>query len=60
MVANQPVVPSSLIPVESTNCNTVSIGADLQGRERLDQIAWLVFFSYEGGRRRIIALVKEG
>ncbi|NQV06652.1 putative Ig domain-containing protein [bacterium] len=60
LVANQPAVPSTVIPVEFSNCNAVSIGADLQGRERLDQIAWLVFLAYEHGEPRIIGLVKEG
>jgi len=53
-------VPSTVVPVEFTNLNAVSIGADLQGPDRLDQTAWMVFFSFEGGHPRIIAFAKEG
>jgi len=55
-----PVVPSTLIPVEFTNFHCVSIGADVHGPDRLEQAAWLVMFTYEEGRARIIGLVREG
>ena len=48
------------MPGEFTNLHMMSIGADLSGRERLDQNAWMVFFTYEGGRPRTMALAKEG
>jgi PKD repeat protein len=60
LVANQPAVPSTVIPVEFTNLNAISIGADLQGPARLDQTAWLVHYSFERGHPRIIGLTKEG
>ncbi len=53
-------VPSTVIPVEFTNYHAVSIGADLQGRDRLDQGAWLVFFDYIAGHPTIVGLCKEG
>jgi hypothetical protein len=53
-------VPSTVIPVEFTNFHAISIGADLQGRERLDQSAWLVFFDYVAGEPTVIALCREG
>ncbi|HSG78512.1 MAG TPA: putative Ig domain-containing protein, partial [Acidimicrobiia bacterium] len=53
-------VPSTVVPVEFTNFHAISIGADLQGRDRLEQTAWLVFFDYVGGEPTIIGLCREG
>ena len=53
-------VPSTVVPVEFANFHHIAIGADVHGPERLDQPAWLVVFSYESGRPKIIGLVKEG
>ncbi|MCB2223481.1 MAG: putative Ig domain-containing protein [Actinobacteria bacterium] len=53
-------MPSTVVPVEYTNLHAVSIGADLTGRARLDQVAWMLHFSYEDGRPRVIAITKEG
>jgi len=55
-----PVVPSTVIPVEFTNFHSISIGADVHGYQRLEQAAWLVMFTYEDSRPRIIGLVREG
>jgi len=55
-----PAVPSTTLPVEYTNLHAISIATDLTGRERLDQNAWLVFFTYENNTPCIAALVKEG
>jgi hypothetical protein len=60
LAVNRPAVPSTVVPVEFTNLNAISIGADLQGPERLDQTAWLVFFAFEHGHPKAIALTKEG
>jgi hypothetical protein len=60
LAVDQPTVPSTIIPVEYTNLHSISIGADLHGRDRLDQNAWMAFFSYEDGRPCVIALHKEG
>jgi len=60
LIANQPAVPSTTIPVEFTNLNAISIGADLHGPARLEQTAWLVHYTFEQGHPRIIALTKEG
>ncbi|MEE8497657.1 MAG: putative Ig domain-containing protein, partial [Acidimicrobiia bacterium] len=60
LLRDQRAVPSTMVPVEFTNFHTVSIGADVSGRERLDLPAWLVVFAYEDDRARIIGLVKEG
>jgi hypothetical protein len=60
LLRDQRAVPSTIIPVEFTNFHTISIGADVSGRERLDLPAWLVVFSYEDGGAQIIGLVKEG
>jgi hypothetical protein len=60
LVANQAAVPSTTIPVEFTNFNTISIGADLHGQARLDQTAWLVHYTFEHGHPHIIALTKQG
>jgi hypothetical protein len=49
-----------VIPIEFTNFHCVSIGADVHGHERLEQAAWLVMFTYEDGRPKIIGLVREG
>lgn len=58
--ADRPAVPSTVIPVEFTNLHFISIGAGLIGPERLNQTAWLVHFSYEEGKPRIIGLCREG
>jgi hypothetical protein len=55
-----PTVPSTVIPVEFTNYHYISVGADVHGPERLDLPAWSVIYTYEGGRPRIAALLKEG
>ena len=60
LLHDQRTIPSTMIPVEFTNFHTVSIGADVTGRERLDLPAWLVVFRYEDDRAHIIGLVKEG
>jgi hypothetical protein len=60
LAANQPAVPSTTIPVEFTNLNAISIGADLHGPARLDQTAWLIHYTFEHGHPRIIALTKQG
>jgi hypothetical protein len=60
LVHDEPTVPSTVVPVEFTNFHSISIGADVHGPERLDQSAWLVVFAQEGGRPRIVGLVKEG
>jgi hypothetical protein len=60
LVADRPAVPSTVIPVEFTNFHFISIGADLAGPERLDQVAWLVLFAYEDGKPRVIGLCREG
>jgi hypothetical protein len=60
LIHDSPTVPSTVIPVEFTNLHSISVGADVHGAERLDQHAWLVVFTHEGGRARIIGLVKEG
>jgi hypothetical protein len=60
VLADRPSVPSTVIPVEYTNFHILSLGADVSGRERLDQAAWLVHFSYEQGVPSIIALTREG
>jgi hypothetical protein len=60
LVPDQAAVPSTVIPVEFTNLHFISIGADLSGPERLDQTAWLVHFSYEEGKPRVIGLCREG
>ena len=60
LTPDQPAVPSTVVPVEFTNLHFISIGADLIGPERLDQTAWLVHFSYEDGKPRIIGLCREG
>jgi hypothetical protein len=57
---DRPTVPSTVIPVEYTNLHSISVGADLHGRDHLDQNAWMVFYSYERGHPRVIALHKEG
>ena len=54
------VVPSTVIPVEFSNHHFVSIGADVHGRERLDQSAWLVMIAFEGGQPKIAGLCREG
>ena len=53
-------VPSTVMPVEFTNFHFIAIGANVHGLERLDQPAWMVVFSYEDARPKIIGLVKEG
>ncbi len=53
-------LPSTVIPVEFSNFHHIAIGADLHGAERLAQSAWLIVFSYEASRPKIIGLVKEG
>jgi hypothetical protein len=60
LAPDQTAVPSTVIPVEFTNLHYISIGADLIGPERLDQTAWLVHFSYEDGKPRVIGLCREG
>jgi hypothetical protein len=60
LAADQCAVPSTVIPVEFANFHYISIGADLLGPERLDQTAWLVHFSYENGRPRVVGLCREG
>lgn len=60
IVHDSPIVPSTVVPVEFTNFHTISVGADVHGPERLDQSAWILAFTYEGGRARIVGLVKEG
>jgi hypothetical protein len=60
LIHDAPTVPSTVIPVEFTNLHAISVGADVHGTERLDQHAWLVLFTHEGGRARIIGLTKEG
>ena len=60
LAPDQTAVPSTVIPVEFTNLHFISIGADLIGPERLDQTAWLVHFSYEDGKPRVIGLCREG
>ena len=55
-----PAVPSTALPVEYTNLHAISIATSLTGRKRLDQNAWLVFFTYEDNTPRLAALVKEG
>ena len=60
LAPDQTAVPSTVIPVEFTNLHFISIGADLIGPERLDQTAWLVHFSYEEGKPRVIGLCREG
>ena len=57
---DETTVPSTQIPVEFTNLHFASIGADLQGRDRLDQTAWLVMLAYEDGEPKVIGLCKEG
>jgi len=57
---DQTPVPSTVIPVEYTNFSVLSVGADLSGRERLDQTAWLAHFSYEENTPYPIALTREG
>ena len=49
-----------MVPIEFTNFHALAVGADLKGRERLEQTAWLVHFAYEGKNPKIVALVKEG
>jgi hypothetical protein len=60
LAANQTAVPSTTIPVEFTNFNAISIGADLHGPARLDQTAWLIHYTFEHGHPHIIALTKQG
>jgi hypothetical protein len=60
LAPDQAAVPSTVIPVEFTNLHFISIGADLIGPERLEQTAWLVHFSYEDGKPRVIGLCREG
>jgi hypothetical protein len=60
LIHDSPTVPSTVVPVEFTNFHLISIGADVHGPERLEQSAWLVVIGYEGGRPRIVGLVKEG
>jgi len=60
LAPDRAAVPSTVIPVEFTNLHFISIGADLIGPERLDQTAWLVHFSYEDGKPRVIGLCREG
>jgi hypothetical protein len=60
LTTDGPAVPSTVLPVEFTNFHIISISADLRGRDRLDQKAWLAFFSYEGYAPYLVALVKEG
>ncbi len=60
LTTDGPAVPSTVLPVEFTNFRAVSISAALRGGDRLDQNAWLAFFSYEGGAPHLVALVKEG
>ena len=60
LVHDGTAVPSTVVPVEFSNFHWIAIGADVHGPERLDQSAWLVVFSYEEARPRIIGLVKEG
>jgi hypothetical protein len=60
LAVDQPAVPSTVVPIEFSNFHAISIGADLQGRERLDQTAWMAFFDYHEGHPSIVALLKEG
>jgi hypothetical protein len=60
LAVDQPAVPSTVVPVEYVNFHAISIGADLQGRERLDQTAWMAVFDYQHGEPSIVALLKEG
>ena len=60
LLPDTPALPSTVVPVEFTNLHFIAIGADVHGPERLDQSAWLVVFSYEDARPKIIGLVKEG
>ena len=60
LVIDHPAVPSTVVPIEFTNFHAISIGVDLQGRERLDQTAWMAFLDYRHGQPSIVALLKEG
>lgn len=60
LTTDGPAVPSTVLPVEFTNFRAISVSAALGGRHRLDQNAWLAFFSYEGDAPYLVALVKEG
>ncbi|MDX1690325.1 MAG: putative Ig domain-containing protein [Acidimicrobiia bacterium] len=60
ILVDEASVPSTVIPVEFTNYHAMSIGADLHGRERLEQRAWLVFFDYVDGDPKVVALAREG
>ena len=60
LVPQRPAVPSTVVPVEFTNFHVLSLGANLQGREQLDQTAWLVMFGYAKGGSRITGLCREG
>ena len=56
---DQPSIPSTMVPIEFTNFHALAVGANVTGRERLEQTAWLIHFAYEDKGPRIIGIVKE-